>query len=88
MDRVTTGLLLSPVIAIFFMDDLQDLTVTRAACNPVCWFHYVDSIFVVWPHGPEKLNDFLTHLKIIHPIIHFTMETESDGHLPFLYIDI
>jgi len=39
-------------------------------------------------HGQEKLDNFLNHLYSKHSNIQFTMETESDGHLPFLDIDI
>jgi hypothetical protein len=44
--------------------------------------------FVIWPHGPDKMRDFLNHMNSIHECIQFTMETESEGHLPFLSIDI
>jgi hypothetical protein len=42
---------------------------------------------MIWPHGPEKLSDFLDNLNSIHSNILFTMETE-DGHLPFMDTDI
>jgi hypothetical protein len=44
--------------------------------------------FVIWPHGPDKLKDFLHYLNSIHQSIQFTMETEIEGHLPFLGLDI
>jgi hypothetical protein len=40
--------------------------------------------FVVWPHGPEQLQNFLNHLHNLRPAIQFTMEIESDGVIPFL----
>jgi hypothetical protein len=48
----------------------------------------VDNTFVIWPHGPEKLEGFLDHLDGLRRNIHFTMETEKVGHLPFLNIYI
>ena len=42
----------------------------------------------IWPHGQEKLMEFLNHLNGIHNKIQFTMEIEEAGHLPFLDIDI
>jgi hypothetical protein len=48
------------------------------------WFRYVDDTFVIWPHGPDNLKDFLKHLNFIHQSIQFTIETETEGDLPFL----
>ena len=44
--------------------------------------------FVIWPHGKDKLTEFLNHLKGIHNNIQFTMEIEDEGHLLSLDIDI
>jgi hypothetical protein len=41
---------------------------------------------MIWPHGTEKPKDFLGHLINIHHNIQFTMETETDCHLPLLDI--
>jgi hypothetical protein len=60
----------------------------KAAYRIVCLFHYVDDTFVFWSDGPGKLNDLLKHLKSMHPNIQFSMETELDGHLSFLDINI
>ncbi|XP_023702101.1 uncharacterized protein LOC111861620 [Cryptotermes secundus] len=48
----------------------------------------MDDTFVIWPHGPYKLKEFLNHLNSVHQCIHFTMETKIEVHLPFLDIDI
>jgi hypothetical protein len=46
-----------------------------------------DEESVIWPHGQEKLTEFLNNLNGLHSKIQFTMEKE-EGHLPFLDIDI
>jgi hypothetical protein len=51
------------------------------------WF-YVYNTFVIWSHGPDKLNNFLNHLNTIHKCIQLTIETERKGHLSFLDIDL
>jgi hypothetical protein len=79
---------LSPVIANFFMEDIEKNAIEQATHKPVCWFIYVDDTFVIWPHGQEKLEDFLNHLNGLHNNIQFTMEKEQGGHFPFLDIDI
>jgi hypothetical protein len=30
-----------------------------AAINPGCWFGYMDDLFVIWPHGPHELSNFI-----------------------------
>jgi len=79
---------LSPVIASFFMEDFEKKAKEQAAHKPVYWFRYVDDIFIIWPHGQEKLEEFLNHISGLHNKIQFTMEKEEEGHLPFLDIDI
>ncbi|PNF14479.1 hypothetical protein B7P43_G18379 [Cryptotermes secundus] len=70
------------------MEDFEERALDLAPHKPRCWFRYVDDTFVIWPHGPDKLKDFLNHLNSIQQCIQFTMETETEGHLPFLDIDI
>jgi hypothetical protein len=87
-DGVAMGSPLSPVIANFYMEDYEKATLESAPLKPRCWFRYVDDAFVIWQHGPDKLKDFLHHLNGIHQSIQFTIETESEGHLPFLGLHI
>jgi hypothetical protein len=82
------GSLLSPVIANYFMEYFEEMALEMATHKPLCWFRYIDDTFIIWPHGPGKLAEFLDHLNRVHENIKFTMETERDGHLPFLDIDI
>ena len=49
----------------------------------MCWFHYADDTFVIWPHRTEDLERFLDHLNAIHRNMQL-MEMERDGNLPFL----
>jgi hypothetical protein len=57
---------LSPVIANFFMEDLEKKAIEQATHKPVCWFRYVDDTFVIWTHGQEKQTGFLNHLNRLH----------------------
>ncbi|GFG37926.1 hypothetical protein Cfor_07414 [Coptotermes formosanus] len=79
---------LSPVIANFFMEDFEERALQQATLKPLCWFRYMDDTFVIWPHGPINLEEFLERLYVLHRNIQFTMETEKEDHLPFLDIDI
>jgi hypothetical protein len=51
-------------------------------------FFYMKDTFVIWPHGPDNLNIILYHLNSVHENIDFTIQTERDGHIPFLDIEI
>jgi hypothetical protein len=84
IDGMAMGSPLSSVIANFYMEVFEEMALDRAPHKPLCWFRYVDDTFVIWPHGPDRLRDFLDHLNTVHQSIQFTMETERDGHLPFL----
>jgi hypothetical protein len=77
-----------PVIADFFMEHFKETALEGATHKLLSWLRYVDDTFVIWPHGPGKLSVFLDHLNSIHESIQFTMETERDGHLLFLDVDI
>jgi hypothetical protein len=52
--------------------------------KPLLWFCWVGDIFVVWPHGPELLHNFLSHLNSLRPSIQFTMKIDSDSAVLFL----
>jgi hypothetical protein len=67
------------------MEHFEKLLLTRHSnkCHLVL---YVDDTFVVWPHGPERLQNFLSHLNSLGPSIHFTMEIESYSAIPLLDI--
>jgi hypothetical protein len=86
-DGVAMGSPLSPVIANFFMEDPVKKAREQAIHKPVCWFRYVDDTFVIWPHGQERLREFLNHLNGLHNKIQFTIKIE-ESQLPFLDIDI
>ena len=79
---------LSPIRANFFMEEFERKFMAISTYKPKCWYRYVDDTFVIWPHGMDRLKEFLDWLNGIHTNIDFTMEIEKDGHLPFLDIDI
>jgi len=79
---------LSPVIANFYMEDFENRALQLATYRPTCWYRYVDDTFVSWPHGLDRLQEFLQHINGLHKKIQFTMEIEEGGHLPFLDVDV
>jgi hypothetical protein len=82
------GTPLPPIIANFFMEDIEERAIAQATHKPLCWFRQVGDTFVIWPHGTEKLERFLDHMKGLYRNIQLNMETERGGHLTFLEFDI
>ena len=59
----------------------QALTLTRGPSwwapvltRPLIWWHYIydNHIVLLWTHGEDKLNDFITYLNNLQPTIKFT----------------
>ena len=69
----------------FLHGEFEKKALKQTAHKPECWYGYVGDTFVVWPHGQEKVTEFLNHLN---GTPQFTMEKEEEGHVPFLDIDI
>ncbi|XP_054260153.1 uncharacterized protein LOC128984810 [Macrosteles quadrilineatus] len=75
---------LSPIFANIFMEEFEQKALASARLKPRIWWRYVDDTFVVFPHGDDKLNEFLEHLNRVSSSIKLTMEVESQNKLPFL----
>lgn len=76
---------LSPLIAELFMA-MFEMNLKEKGLLPRVWFRYVDDIFAV-----VKKNDIQTTLDILNSqfeTIKLTCETETDGVLPFLDLEL
>jgi hypothetical protein len=78
------GSSLSPIVSNIFMEHFEKLALDSGQHKPSVWLQYIDDMFVVWSHGPLRLQDFLSHLNSLRPSIQFTMEVESDSAIAFL----
>jgi hypothetical protein len=78
------GSSLSPIISNIYMEHFKKLVLESAQYKPSLWLQYVDDTFVVWPHAPDQLQYFRSHLNSLRPSIQFTMETESHTVIPNL----
>jgi hypothetical protein len=87
-DGMAMGSSLRMVVSNIFMEHFEKLAVNMMEHRLSLWFRYVFDTFVLWPHGPEELQDILHHLSSLRTSIQFTMETESGDRLPFLDVVI
>jgi hypothetical protein len=75
---------LSPIVSTIFMEHSETPGLGSALNKSSLWLRYFDDKFVVWLHGPEQLQNFLSHFNYLRPSIRFTIEIESDSAIPFL----
>ena len=56
------------------MSELEENFLENSVLKPSVWWRYIDDIFMIWQHGRENLDKFLTALNSCHPSIKFKAE--------------
>jgi Reverse transcriptase (RNA-dependent DNA polymerase)/GIY-YIG catalytic domain len=79
------GNALSPFLANLFMSRLEKKLLGEGKI-PTKWYRYVDDVFCIIQKN--ELENTLINLNSQYPSIKFTHETEVDGILPFLDLEI
>jgi hypothetical protein len=87
-DGMATGNALSLVVSNIYMEHFEELALKTAPHRPSLWLRYVDDTFVIWPHSPDRSQEFFYHTNSIRPTIQFTMETEANNKIPFLDVHV
>ena len=77
------GTRMAPSYACLFMYILEKNMLAEYPHKPKLWKRYIDDIFMIWPHGQEELDRFITYINNYHRTIKFTMES-SNNSIPFL----
>jgi hypothetical protein len=83
-EGMAMGNSLSLVVSNIFMEHFEETALDTADHKPAKWLIYVDDTFVVWPHGPTGLQQFLHYFSSVTPTTKFTMEVEANNTLPLL----
>ena len=79
----TMGSPISPIVANFFMEDLEVKALSTAPTPPTLWKRFVDDTFIIIQRSYKET--FLQHLNSIDDNIHFTCEdSNEDGSIVFL----
>jgi hypothetical protein len=66
------------------MEHFEEIALDTADHKPAKWLRYFDNTFMVWPHGPARLQQFLHHLNSFRPTMKFTIKVEANDTLAFL----
>jgi hypothetical protein len=80
------GTKMAPSYANLYMGRIEEKFLKQQPSTPLCWFRYIDDIFIIWTHGPELLENFLKNLNNFCPL-KFTWET-SEHSATFLDVNI
>ena len=75
---------LSPIVANIYMEHFENKAIESFSLKPCEWKRFVDDTNLIWTHGRENLNKFLTHLNNQSEHIKFTMDVQENNCLPFL----
>ena len=73
----------SAVIANLYMEILEDKVMESAPCKRKIWKRYVEDTFTILDR--DRDDSFLQHLNSQQPTIRFSMQTEIDSKVAFLY---
>ena len=84
---IAMGNPLSPILANLYMEYFETKLLPSVKDRNVKWLRYVDDILCFWPVDND-IDVFLDRINGLAPSIKFTFETESNGHLPFLDVEI
>ena len=55
--------------------------------QPLVWFRYIDNVFFIWTHGPDKLVSSMAEFSNYHPIIKFTYKSNKEN-IRFLDLNV
>ena len=86
-DGTAMGTKMAPAYANLFMGDLEQKLLAQSPLKSLVWWCYIDDIFMIWPHGEEKLNEFVNLLNSSHETIKFTHEV-SPSKINFLDVTV
>ena len=68
-----------PNYANLFMDRFETNALKNWDKQPLVWLRFIDDIYMIWTHGEDELNKFITYLNSIHEKIKFTHEHSTES---------
>ena len=81
------GTKFAPPYAILFMAAFEEDALKKYHFQPWLWWRYIDDIFLIWEHGREELEKFITYLNSLSDSIKFTSKISSTS-IEFLDVNV
>ena len=81
------GTKFAPAYACIFMDQIETNFLQTQEFQHLVWFRYIEDVFFIWIHGPNKLVSFTTEFNNYHPNIKFTYELNKEN-ITFLDLNV
>ena len=78
---------MGPSAACLLMGRLEEDLLSSANHKPFIWCRYIDNVFLIWTHGQQELDNFITLANTSHPPIKFTSEQSNDS-ISFLDVKV
>lgn len=72
------GTKFAPTFANLFMASVERDFLQSQAKKPIVWKRYIDDIFMIWTHGRESLDKFISDLNKHHPNLKYTFHIQRD----------
>lgn len=77
----------APSIANIFMAQWEKKALSKSTHKPLCFYRFIDDIFMIWPHSLKLLTQFISHLNRQSPHIQLT-HSHDNQTIDFLDITI
>lgn len=77
----------APNYANIFMASWEKEALDKCSKQPLCYFRYLDDIFIIWQHSEADFNDFFNTLNNHHPTIKLKSTISSES-ISFLDVTI
>ncbi len=77
----------APNYANIFMAKWEKEALEKCSKQPLCYFRYLDDIFIIWPHSKEDFISFFNTLNSHHPTIKLKFTISSDS-ISFLDVTV
>ena len=82
------GTKMAPSYANIVMAEFEQKVLNRSDYLPIAYWRFIDDVFMVWTHGPAKLDEFLDLLNSEHRSLQFTADYSHSVNFLDVHVSI